>query len=91
MTITLCGKCGKQVCGCPAEAIARPVERSIYADGQWHNGIRITRNIPVTDHMPLVKSPVILPDILETSVYGQQEKSAAFKKLEDRAEKRRKK
>lgn len=90
MTVTLCGVCGKEVCVCVApQSVAKPVEQSVYADGQWHNGIRITNARCYAE--PLIKSPVILPDILETAVFGSQTKNAAVKKTEQESEKRKKK
>ena len=72
--ITLCGGCGNSIlaCTCKPQELAKPVGKGEIPLGVWHNGIRVTRGCPVTDHEPLVTSPIMLPDILETAVYGKK-------------------
>ena len=103
MTTTLCGECGNSMlaCTCKPQELAKPVEeekrhgkscgckqcRAIYFGLHYGIGAQKLRDYAAS----LVTSPVILPDILETAVYGQREKSTAIKKLEEQAEKRKKK
>ena len=54
--VTLCGQCGKEKCECAPLATT-------------------TRRVPMPESHPnaqLVTSPIVLPDLLECAVFGQQ-------------------
>jgi hypothetical protein len=77
--VTLCGVCSKPVlCECKTEQMARQVNEenphisqddyNRYYRGIWHNG---------PTHRPfmqeaLEKAAVILPDIIETAIFGRE-------------------
>jgi hypothetical protein len=73
MTLTLCGKCGKVKCECPAQSIAKPVDNEAgKTDERGYYGY--ATNAPRRPFMRpvLEEAAIILPDIVECAIFGRE-------------------